>query len=120
MRDLEIWRRLHAGTITPAELELVARWPIARRGAYLGTVVTLVEHGDPAIRIAALHALSGVRGVPGVRAIVKSLDDGDEEVRRAAVTALRETARDAPYRYVHALFHPRPEVRLDALAQPEL
>ena len=120
VRDLEIWRRLHAGTITPAELELVARWPLARRGAYLGTVVTLVEHPEPAIRIATLHAVAGARGVPGVRAIVKCLDDEDAAVRDAAVTALRETARDAPYRYVHALFHPRPEVRLAALAQPEL
>jgi hypothetical protein len=36
-------------------------------------------------------------------------------VRAAAVEGLRLTARDAPVRFAHALFHPRPEVRRAAL-----
>src|SRR5258706_794445 len=36
-------------------------------------------------------------------------------LRTAAITALRSTARDAPYRYVHALFHPRADTRVAAL-----
>jgi len=120
VRDLEIWRQLQAGTIAPADLAAIARWSLQRRGPYLGAIVPLAAHADPALREAALYALGGVRGVPGLRAIVAGLDDDDDRVRAAAVRALRETARAAPYRYAHAMFHPRPEVRADALAQPDL
>jgi hypothetical protein len=120
VRDLEIWRHLADGTIVASELLVIARWPIARRGPHLGYLTSLVAHTDPELRAAALAALAGVRGVPGLRAIVAGLDDDDAVVRRAAVAALRDTAREAPYRYTHALFHERPDVRLDALTQPLL
>src|SRR5512140_1533424 len=115
MRDLELWRQLRAGTATPAALDAVAAWPLGRRAAYLGWIAPLAAHDEPAMRVAALHALSGCRGVPGVRAIVAALDDDVAEVRAAAVAALRVTARDAPVRYAHALFHPRAETRRAAL-----
>ncbi len=120
MRDLEIWRHLHADAITPAELDAVASWSLSRRGPYLGAIARLVEHADPAIRAAAAGALAGVRGVPGVRALVHALADADEAVWRTAVHALATTAREAPFRYVHALFHPRAEVRREALARDGL
>jgi hypothetical protein len=120
VRDLEIWRQLQAGTIAPADLAAVARWSLQRRGPYLGAIVPLAAHADPALREAALLALAGVRGVPGLRAIVAGLDDDIESVRAAAMRALRETARAAPYRYAHAMFHPRVEVRREALAHPDL
>jgi hypothetical protein len=115
MRDLDIWRRLVARTATVEDLRAVATLPIARRLAYVGHVLPLVVDGDPAMRAAALRALGGARGIEGVRAIVARLDDPEAEVRAAALEALREIARDAPSRYVHALFHPRLDVRRAAL-----
>jgi hypothetical protein len=115
MRDLDIWRRLVANTATAEDMLAIATLPLARRVAYIGRVVPLVDHGEPAMRAAALRALGGARGVEGVRAIVARLDDDDATVRAAALEAFREVARDAPYRYVHALFHPRLDVRRAAL-----
>src|SRR5690349_4546355 len=115
MRDLDLWRRLRDRVVTPDELRTLASWTLARRGPYLGGIAALVEHDDPAMRAGAVLALSGARGYPGVVAIVRRLDDADEGVRAAAVAALAATARDAPARYAHAVFHPRAEVRLAAL-----
>jgi hypothetical protein len=114
MRDLDLWRRI--GDATARELHDIAGWPLGRRAAYLAGAVALTEHTDPEIRAAALYELAGVRGVPGVRAIVARLDDDHERVRTAAVEALRLTARDAPVRFAHALFHPRVDVRRAALS----
>src|SRR5258706_15659881 len=116
MRDLDLWRRLGIAAVAPADLLAIAGWSLARRAPYVGGIVRLVDHDDVAIRAAALRVLAGVRGVPGVRAIVAGLADPEESVREAALHALRETARTAPSRYAHALFHPRVEVRLAALA----
>lgn len=120
MNDLVIWRHLQAGTISVDEVVAIARLPLARRGPYLGALVELAGTSDPKMRIAVMRALAGVRGVPGLRAVVGGLDDRDEEVRLAAVHALRECAVAAPFRYTHALFHPRPDVRLAALRHPEI
>src|SRR6476660_7142480 len=116
MRDLEISRRLASGAVTPAEVDALGEATLAGRAAMFGHVLPLVDAGDPAMRAAALRALSGVRGVPGVRALVRGLDDADPGVRDAALAALRVTARDAPYRYAHALFHGDVAVRRAALA----
>ena len=116
MRDLELWRRLTAGDAAPADLLALADWPLDRRAPYLGAIEPLALHPDPAMRAAALRALAGVRGVSGVRAIVSGLEHDDEAVRTAALDALRATARDAPSRFAHALFHPRAEIRRAALA----
>src|SRR5258706_10456949 len=115
MRDLDIWGRLHAGTATPADLDAIARLTFAHRGPFMPAVLPLADAGDPALRAAALDVLAGCRGVPALRAIVGRLGDEDESVRTAAITALRSTARDAPDRYVHALFHPRADTRVAAL-----
>ena len=96
VRDLEIWRQLQAGTIARRDARTIARWTLQRRGPYLGAIVPLVTHADPAMRAAALLALAGVRGVPGVRAIVAGLDDDDPLVRDAALPrAARHLARRA-------------------------
>ena len=116
MRDLELWRRVEAGEASATDVAAITGWSLAQRAAHLGLIAPLVAHADPAMRTAAFGALAGVRGVPGVRALVAGLDDPDEAVWRAALDALRATSRDAPGRYVHALFHARVEVRLAALA----
>ncbi|MDQ3369393.1 MAG: hypothetical protein M3680_28540, partial [Myxococcota bacterium] len=116
-RDLEIWRRLHARS--PADggdvavLHALAALPISRRGPYLGAILELCTHPDPALRAAAIGGLRGVRGVTGVRAIVAAL--ADPATRDVALDALEKTARSAPYRYAHAVFHPDPEVRRRAV-----
>ncbi len=116
MHDIDIWRRLESGVATPADLAEVAALPLGRRCAYVGAGLRLVAHAEPLIRAAALGVLAGSRGFEGVRAIVAALDDKDETVRIAALAALRETSRDAPARFAHALFHPRPDIRRAALA----
>ncbi len=115
MHDLDIWRRLVAGHATADDVNALATLPLGRRVAYIGSLVPLASGGAPAVRADALRALAGARGVEGVRAIVAELAADDAEVRAAALHALREVARDAPYRFVHALFHPRVDVRRAAL-----
>jgi hypothetical protein len=119
MRDLELYRRLVAGTATAAELAQVAAWPMSRRAPLLAYVAPLVSFDDPEMRAAALAALAGSRGITGVRAIVHALDDTDDRVRAAALDGLRATAGHAPHRYAHALFHPSAELRRAALSGPQ-
>ena len=117
MRDLELWRSLHDGTVTAAQLRALAELPVARRAPFFTHVVQLADGApDPALRAAALTAIGGARGVPAVEALVAALDDADAEVRAAALESLRQTGRDAPYRLTHALFHPDVDVRRAALA----
>ncbi len=115
MRDLELSRRLDANTVSADELAALANTPLDGRGVFLARIVTLAEHEDPELRKAALACLAGARGVRAVRAIAARLDDDDEGVRMAAVDALRATTREGTARYVHALFHPRVDVRRSAL-----
>ena len=117
MRDLELSRKIDAGTVSADELAPLAVTPVAGRGAFLARLVVLAEHEDAELRKAALACLAGARGMRAVRAVVARLDDADESVRIAAVDALRVTAREAPTRYVHALFHPRVDVRRAALLE---
>src|SRR5207253_2752200 len=56
----------------------------------------------------------GEQGVPTWRYLVAALRDSAPVVRRAAVEALWESAASDPARWVHAVFHPGPEVRRHA------
>ena len=111
MRDLEIF----SGDPTPAALLELASWTLQRRAPYLGKLLALADSADPELRAAVLRVLAGARGVAGVRAIVRGLAAPEPAVRAAALDALRATARDAPARYAHAIFHPSVEVRRAAL-----
>jgi hypothetical protein len=119
MRDLELYRRLVAGTATAAELAPAAQWSLLRRAPLIAHIAPLTAHADPAMRAAALAVLGGARGVPGVSAMVSALGDDDFAVRTAALEALRQTANGAPHRFAHALFHPSAEIRRAALAGPQ-
>jgi hypothetical protein len=116
VRDLELWRRLAEGTASTDDVRPLAAFALAQRAPYLAWMPALAAHADPAMRCMALAVLAGSRGMAGVRAIVACLDDDDHGVRAAALEALRLTATGVPNRYVHALFHPRPDVRRAALA----
>nr|MBA2543577.1 hypothetical protein [Deltaproteobacteria bacterium] len=111
MRDLEIW----SGEPSPDSLAQLATWTLARRSPYFGKLRALVDRPEVALRAAVLRALAGATGVEGVRAIVRGLDDGEASVRMAALDALRLTARDAPNRYAHAVFHRTVEIRRASL-----
>lgn len=119
MRDLELFRRLERGPIGPElveDLHLLGSWSLHRRLAWMGLVIPLLDHGDPSLRVAALAALAGARGMEAMEAIVRALDDDEPAVRAAAVSALQRSVADAqPWRMVHALFHPRADVRQAAV-----
>lgn len=117
MRDLDLWRRLATGSVEPGEIIALSIQSLTRRAPYLGGLVALAQHANASLRAAALDALAGVRGVPGVRVLVAALDDDEPTVRAAALRALRTTSLDAPHRFVHALFHERLDVRRRALTE---
>jgi len=111
MRDLDVW----SGEPSPVALRTMATWNRQRRSPYFGKLLALTTHADVELRSAALLALGGSTGVPGVRAIVRALSDPQPQVRDAALDAMRATGRDTADRYAHALFHPDVEIRQAAL-----
>lgn len=108
--DLAIGRRIADGTASADEVASLAQWSLAHRAPWLGYLLARASDSDRAMRDAAIAALVGVRGMPGVRAIVAALDEAP-----AAIGALASTAKDAPARWAHALFHPVPAVRRAAV-----
>jgi hypothetical protein len=92
MHDLELGRRVVAGTATAAELTAIAGVATRPTRWLLNAIAARVDDADAGVREAALRALAGVR-VCRRRAIVARLDDDDASVRTAALGALRETAR---------------------------
>jgi hypothetical protein len=121
MRDLHLWRLLQHPTLDAAEitplLADLARFPLVERMPFLGLLGGALGHADSAVRKAAVEVLAGCTGRAGLQKIVHALDDAEEAVRRAAVTALRESLRDDPLRWAHVLFHPQPGVRLAAIEE---
>jgi hypothetical protein len=115
IHDLAIGRRLVDGTASVDDVIAFAQWPLVKRAPWLGVVFRWCLDADPAMRGAALSALRGARGVPGVRTLVAGL--GDAATRDDARLALVHTARDAPWRWVHALFHADAEVRRAAIPE---
>jgi hypothetical protein len=101
-------------------LEALATLPLVERVAYLGALEGALEHGPPALRVAALGALARANGKLAFSLALRALDDGDERVRRAAIEAFASSASRQPSRFVHVLFHARADVRRLALeALPE-
>lgn len=124
MQDILLWRELNADRPSLPEEELAARLeelasqPVEIRRPFFPLLDDLLRRTGPRARAAALKALAGAAGYPAFKCLAAGLDDPDREVRRAAVAALCRSAEADPARYVHALFHPDPEVRALALAQP--
>jgi hypothetical protein len=120
MNDLEFWRSLRHRGFEGAELiaglREVAEWPVQERLPFLGFLPSLCSHPDAGVRSAALGCLGGCFGTTAYEHLVTGLDDPEEEVRQAAVEALRTTLTGADVaRWAHALFHPRADVRRAAL-----
>jgi hypothetical protein len=120
MRDLELWRALLSDPGPPdAEaaplLRALAGWPLERRWPALAAVQSYAQHERADVRAAAMACLCGARGRPALRVLVQGLNDDDPAVRQAAVHAFRASALGGGLRWVHVLFHPRPDVRRAAL-----
>lgn len=116
MRDVVLHRNLRDGRREPddlVELEKLAALPPAQRVGFVGVVLPLLDDRAPTWRIAALRALTGMRGHAVEAAIVAHLDDDDPSVRRAAVVALRGSPH--VIHHAHALLHARVDVRRAAL-----
>jgi hypothetical protein len=119
--DIEIWQRLLAGEkqdVSRLLADLRTLQALEDRGRFMfaGLVEPLAAHGDPGVRVAAVACLSGVQGMWGLRRLVGALDDADAGVRETAVRALNASASTQPYRWTHAVFHQRADVRAAALA----
>jgi Mg-chelatase subunit ChlD len=120
MNDLAFWRSLRHRRVDDAELVAglreVAAWPVQERLPFLGFLPPLVSHPAAGVRAAALGCLGGCFGATAYEHLVAALNDPEEEVRQAAVEALRTSLTGADVaRWAHALFHPRADVRRAAL-----
>lgn len=124
MNDLHLFALLRAGAIEAstmkALLDDLAALPLEVRLPFFGVLKGAIEHEDASVAAAALRALRGADGPYALRRLVTALSDERTEVWQAAVEALRESCVGHPGRWVHAVFHPRDDVRIAAAngAQP--
>jgi hypothetical protein len=119
MRDLLLYRLLQsspldAGALLPHLRELPAQ-PLHERAAFLGWLGPALSHEDPEVRRAAVASFAGAWGQGAWAALVEGLNDPEEAVRLAALEALRDSCRNDPMRWAHALFHRDPALRRAAL-----
>src|ERR1700730_9905310 len=104
MRDLLLWRLLGEDPLPPARvtplLRELAGLPLRDRFPFFGRLPRALNHPDVSLRAAAASALSGAHGPLGWPWLVAALNDPAEEVRLAAVEALRESASQVdPFRW---------------------
>ena len=125
MKDLFLWQQLHKHPFHEDELvpllDQLAKRPLANRIPFFASLQKCVQIGTPALQEAALKCLSEAAGHEAYQLFVEYLDSDDENLREAAVQSMAESANLDPARWVHVMFHPRPETRrLAVLHRPEL
>jgi hypothetical protein len=141
LRDTELWELLAPDDPGPADgapaggapvappaasrddplaalLDELAQLPPDQRWPFFGRLKSAVAHPSAAVRAAATRCLAGASGHPGLRWLVRALDDEDASVRAAAVAALSASSASDAARWAHAAFHDRPDVRAAAVAAP--
>lgn len=122
MDDLTLFHHLSEGTVDvselPAALKAIGALVPVARAPFLGWLGPLLEHADPQIRAGAVACLGGCSGQQAARALLRALGDDDDGVREAALEGLRMLTEKQPARWVHAVFHPRAEVRRRTLEIP--
>ena len=95
MQDLQLWRTLLSRRFVPAQvipaLRALAGGTLADKRPFLGLILPLAGHTDPAVRAAAVAALGKARGIPALRQLVIALQDPEPAVRTEAVEALRDS-----------------------------
>lgn len=100
-----------------AGLQRLALLPLRCRAIFAARAAAWWRLGSPVVQIAVLGVLHGSRTPAALRLAILALDDADANVREAGFSLLAEAAKEAPYRWTHALFHPRSEVRKAAIEQ---
>lgn len=122
MEDLKHWRLL-AG---PPSMELapflfaLAERPIKERLPYLGYLPRLLQTSqDSLLREAALTALQGAGGRRALQLMVDELDSPDPRLAGRALQSLALSVARDPMRWAHAVFHPNPEIRRQAVGRLE-
>ncbi|TWU00976.1 VWA domain-containing protein [Stieleria varia] len=120
MRDLDLWQFLEAtevdskiGSTSVSPLEQLAERSLRQRAPFVSLLIRWLDSPDASVRRAILLCLAGCRGVAARRALVNHLDDDDASVRQAALDTISVTPTRSLL--VHALFHPRCDVRLAAI-----
>jgi hypothetical protein len=127
VNDCELWELLgnaraagdaRRGARLAGLLEELAAVSLADRWPFFGRIEVALGHDDAAVRAAATRALAGAAGHPGLKAIVRHLDDAEAPVRAAAVAALAASSASDPARWAHAAFSRHADVRVAAVANP--
>jgi hypothetical protein len=120
MKDLLLFRMLldkerplDPGAALPLLFDLAAL-PLEQRFPFFGALAPALDHEDESIAAAAVRSLRGSEGPYGLRRMVAALSDARPPVALAAVEALRESCTAQPARWIHAVFHPEPAVRVAA------
>jgi hypothetical protein len=116
MQDLLLWQYLRSSELPPPATLLPLLNELGGRGLrarlpFLGVLDRVLTHPEPALRASATAVFAGAQGIPAWRALVAALKDPDVSVRLAAVRPLHTSATTDPARWIHAAFHPDPEVR---------
>lgn len=120
MKDLQFFRMLldKERPLDPSEvvplLGALAALPMEQRFPFFGALNRALDHENVFIAGAAVQSLRGCEGPYGLRRIVAALGDPRPMVAAAAVEALRESCEAQPARWIHAVFHPDPAVRIAA------
>lgn len=118
VREIDIWQHLDGGAWSSelaAALDAASRGPLDRK-VLLPLAPKLLRSAEPEARAIGCALLGGHARVPALILLVAALDDEHASVRFAAVQALAECTATTPMRFVHALLHPRPDVRATAVA----
>ncbi|MHC4831987.1 MAG: HEAT repeat domain-containing protein, partial [Planctomycetota bacterium] len=95
-----------------------AEAPLSERTPVLGLLLDGLDADSPQLRVACVHALRGADGPLAWAAIARCLNDPATEVRARAVESLAESANTSDaWRFVHAVFHARVDVRRHAVSR---
>lgn len=126
MQDILLWELLRKDPRLSREEDLARAKPLLRelselppqdRLAFFAPIASLLAHQDPELRTAALLALNGAAGPLALDHLTAAFDDTDLDTARNAVQSFCESIRSDADRLIHALFHPRAEIRRTALSE---
>ncbi|MCK6510644.1 hypothetical protein L6R29_11825 [Myxococcota bacterium] len=127
MPDLLLWKQLlsldlaslpappphtlHALLLAQADL------PIEKKTPYLQTLAQYFPHAPASLRSAIAMFLGGSHGPMAWAFWLDALDQADADTLPFLLQAYRQSCAHDPARWVHALFHPDPAIRLQALSK---
>lgn len=89
--------------------------PMSRRAVFCAFAPMLYEHGSAPLQDAALRLVHGSSTPTALRMACHALNSDDRARRMLGLDVLRVASQTAPLRWSHALFHPRVDVRREAI-----